>query len=70
MIVLFISACPKPDVPNGFVKVRKNNYKLYYTCNPGYKLYTDAWWGEAECLGIEWSESVQCIGNYSLLAYR
>ncbi|XP_036971172.1 complement factor H-like isoform X4 [Acanthopagrus latus] len=55
------AACPKPDVPNGFVKVRKNNYKLYYTCNPGYKLYTDAWWGEAECLGIEWSESVQCI---------
>ncbi|XP_073331839.1 complement factor H-like [Pagrus major] len=55
--------CPKPDVPNGFVIVSKDNYMLSYTCNTDYKLFTNGWWGEATCLGSKWSglESIQCI---------
>ncbi|XP_078101490.1 complement factor H-like [Sander vitreus] len=52
--------CPKPEVPHGFAVGPYNN-TIYYTCNKGFKLFTNkGWWAEAKCNdnGLQ-----QCIEN-------
>ncbi|XP_028442492.1 complement factor H isoform X2 [Perca flavescens] len=52
--------CPKPEVPNGFA-VGPYNKTIYYTCNKGFKLFTNkGWWAEAKCND---SQLQQCIEN-------
>ncbi|XP_028442500.1 complement factor H-related protein 3-like isoform X2 [Perca flavescens] len=52
--------CPKPEVPNGFAVGPYNN-TIYYSCNEGFKLFTNnGWWAEAKCND---SQLQQCIEN-------
>ncbi|XP_077573774.1 complement factor H-like [Stigmatopora nigra] len=54
------SACLQPDLLHGFAVIPVHD-TLYYTCNDGYKLPTNEWWGEAKCLDGLWSGLEQCI---------
>lgn len=58
--------CPKTQIKHGFIVGAYNN-KVYYTCNEGFKLLSNKWWGEAKCVGSVWVGLQQCIGNSYLM---
>ncbi|XP_057696961.1 complement factor H-like isoform X2 [Corythoichthys intestinalis] len=57
---VYCPACLQPDVLHGFA-VGPVHDTLYYTCNEGYKLPSNGWWGEAKCFDGLWSGLEQCI---------
>nr|XP_046247894.1 complement factor H-like [Scatophagus argus] len=55
------TACPKAEVPNGFIVGPYNSSTLYYSCNQGYKPYNKGWWSQATCKDRVWAGLEQCI---------
>ncbi|KAA8589410.1 hypothetical protein FQN60_012775, partial [Etheostoma spectabile] len=54
------ATCQKPEVLNGFAVGPYNNTTIYYTCNEGFKFFTNkGWWAEAKCNDI----LQRCIEN-------
>lgn len=60
--------CPEAKIDNGFI-VGPHNSSVYYTCNEGFKLLSDGWWGEATCVGSAWVGLEQkCISKSYLMS--